>query len=151
MTRGLPALLIAPVLTLTAATPEEEVRATFDRFVAAQNAHDPAAVEGLLLDAPTFLWITKGTPIWGREAAMARFKTLYQGTWKLAPDAQGLRVTRLSEGVAQLYVPILYTLGAPGQPPSDALFLMNMTLVRAPGGWRIASLLPIPVPPPPKG
>jgi hypothetical protein len=76
----MPSALIALALPLTAATPEEEVRAVFDRFVAAQNAHDPAAVEGLLEDAPTFLWITKGTPIWGREVAMARFKTLYQGT-----------------------------------------------------------------------
>lgn len=149
MLRMLRAGLILVALPLAASTPEEEVRATFERFVAAQNAHDPAAVAGLLQDAPSFLWITKGTPIWGREAALARFKALYQGTWTLAPDAQGLRVTLLSEGVAQLYAPIRFTIGAPGQPPADTTFLMNMTLVKGPGGWRIASLLPIPVPPPP--
>jgi hypothetical protein len=47
-------------------------------------------------------------------------------------------------------VPILFTLGAPGQPPAETTFLMNMTLVKGAGGWRIASILPIPVPPPPK-
>ncbi len=52
------ALLIRPL----AAAPEDEVRATFDRFVAAQNAHDVKLVQALLLDSPDFLWITRGTP-----------------------------------------------------------------------------------------
>ena len=42
---------------------EDEVRATFERFVAAQNAHDEKALAGLLLDAPDFLWITRGTAV----------------------------------------------------------------------------------------
>ncbi len=33
-----------------AAAPEDEVRATFDQFVAAQNDHDAKAVETLLLE-----------------------------------------------------------------------------------------------------
>ena len=40
------ALLLIPLLTNAAfAAPEDEVRATFERFVAAQNAHDVKAVE----------------------------------------------------------------------------------------------------------
>jgi hypothetical protein len=68
------------------AGPEDEIRTLFERFVAAQNAHDAAAVEGTLWESPSFLWITRGTPIWGRTAAMERFRTLYQGTWNLAPE-----------------------------------------------------------------
>ncbi len=60
------ALVSCPAL----AGPEDEVRAQFDRFVAAQNAHDTRAVGDLLLDSPNFLWITRGTAIWGREAAL---------------------------------------------------------------------------------
>ena len=101
------------------AAPEDEVRAGFERFVAAQNAHDSAAVRELLLDSPTFLWITRGTPIWGREAALKRFEVLYQGTWKLAPDSSGMKVALLSDTTAQLYVPIMYTIGPPGQPAPD--------------------------------
>ena len=38
--------------------------------------------------------------------------------------------------------------GTPGQPASDAPFLLNQTLVRTAAGWRIANVLPIPLPAP---
>ena len=112
-----------------AAAPEDEVRATFDRFVAAQNDHDAKAVEALLLDSPNFLWITRGTPVWGADAAMKRFATLYQGTWRLDPEAASLKVMMLGDGVAQLYVPIVFTIGPSGQSAQPTRFLMN----QAPG------------------
>jgi ketosteroid isomerase-like protein len=70
-------LVSSPVL----AAPEDDVKATFDRFVAAQNARDIKAVGETLHDTPNFLWITRGTPIWGHEAALKRFEALYQGTF----------------------------------------------------------------------
>ena len=142
------ALFAISALSSTSATgaPEDDVRATFDRFVAAQNAHDVNGVRELLLDSPNFLWITRGTPIWGRDAAMKRFESLYQGTWKLTPDIAGLKVVLLSDGIAQLYVPIMFNIGAPGQPATDAPNLMNQTLVKTAAGWRVASILPIPLP-----
>lgn len=130
---------------------EDEVKASFGRFVAAQNAHDVSAVRDLLLDSQNFLWITRGTPIWGRDAAIKRFETLYQGTWKLSPDASGLKVIVLSATTAQLFCPIVFNIGPSGQPAPDAPVLMNMTLVKTAKGWRIASILPIPVPPPAPG
>jgi ketosteroid isomerase-like protein len=126
---------------------EDDVRAVFDRFVTAQNAHDVAAVRDLLLDSPSFLWITRGSPIWGREAALKRFEALYQGTWKLTPDNGGLKVIVLSDTTAQLFVPIMFNIGAAGQPAPDAPILMNQTLVKTASGWRVASILPIPLPP----
>jgi hypothetical protein len=38
-----------------AAAPEDQVRATFDRFVSRQNEYDATAVEALLLISPDFL------------------------------------------------------------------------------------------------
>src|ERR1041385_569726 len=73
------------------AASEDEVRATFDRFVTAQNAHDEKALAGLLLDSPDFLWITRGAAVWGHDQAMKRFAVLFQATWKLAPDSPGLK------------------------------------------------------------
>ena len=67
------------------AAPEDDVKGVFDRFISAQNAHNGTAVRELLLDSPNFLWVTRGAPIWGRDAAMKRFEELYQGTWKLSP------------------------------------------------------------------
>ena len=95
------------------------MKAVVERFVAAQNAHDIRAVGEVLLDAPHFLWITRGTPIWGHEAALKRFEALYQGTWCLEPDMPALRVMMLGDTSAQVYVPIVFTIGAPGQAGAD--------------------------------
>lgn len=126
----------------------DDVKAAFDRFVAAQNAHDLPAVRELLRDSPDFLRVTRGTPTWGRDAALERFATLYKGTWRLAPETAKLRVVMLSATSAQPFVPILFNVGAPGQSAPDAPFLMNRTLVKTPHGWKIAGILPIPLPAP---
>lgn len=139
-------ILITLPIRLATAAPEDDVRATFDRFVAAQNAHDLKAVEALLLGSPEFLWITRGTPIWGPEEALKRFTTLYEGTWQLEPEPSSLKVTMLGDRAAQIYIPILFTIGAPGQPAQPTKFLMNMVLVTTPAGWRVSSILPIPAP-----
>lgn len=145
-------MLVAGILTFSAsavtAAPEDEVRLVFDQFVKAQNAHDAVAVRDLLLDSPNFLWVTRGAPIWGRDAAMKRFEILYQGTWKLSPDMLNLKSVSVTDTTAQLYVPITFNIGPPGQPAPDAPFLMTQTLVKTAAGWRIASILPIPLPGP---
>jgi len=134
--------------TVAAAASEDDLRGVFDQFVTAQNAHDAAAVRDLLLDSPNFLWVTRGGPVWGREAALKRFETLYQGTWKLSPDLPQLKIVLVSETTAQLYVSITFNIGAPGQPAPDTPFLMNQTLLKTAAGWRIANILPIPLPAP---
>jgi ketosteroid isomerase-like protein len=127
---------------------EQEVRSTFERFVSAQNAHDIRAVKDLLWDGAGFLWVTRGTAIWGRDASLQRFEANHAGTWKLEPDLGQLRVTVLDGSIAQLFVPLVVTAGPPGQPAQATAFHMNPVLVRTAGIWRIASILPIPVPRP---
>jgi uncharacterized protein (TIGR02246 family) len=139
-------LLVLPVAPAAWAGPEDEIRTLFDRFVAAQNAHDLSAVRDLLWDSARFLWVTRGTPIWGREAGLKRFEALYQGTCRPEANAAELRVTMLSNDVAQLYVPIVFTIGPAGQPAQTTRFLMNQTIIKTPAGWKVASILPIPVP-----
>jgi uncharacterized protein (TIGR02246 family) len=124
-----------------------QVQAVFERFVAAQNAHDAAAVEALLWNSPDFLWVTRGTAVWGPAAAMERFRALYRGIWRLEPDMAQFRATVLGTEAAQLFVPVLFTIGAAGQPAQPTRFLMNQTLRHEDGAWRIASILPIPLPP----
>jgi ketosteroid isomerase-like protein len=143
---GLTLMLVFVPITRAVAGPADEVRATFDRFVVAQNAHDIKAVEVLLLGSPDFLWITRGTPIWGPEAAIKRFAALYEGTWRLDPEPSSLKVTMIGEGVAQIFVPIVFTIGPAGQPPQQTKFLMNQVLVKTPNGWRVSSILPLPAP-----
>lgn len=145
-------VFIAGVLIFSSASataaPEDDVRLVFDQFVQAQNSHDVNAVRELLLDSPNFLWVTRGAPIWGRDAALKRFETLYQGTWRLSPDLANLKAVLLSDTAAQLFVPVTFNIGATGQPAPDARFLMNQTLVKTAAGWRIANILPIPLPAP---
>ncbi len=139
-------VVVALVSRPALAASEDEVRAQFERFVAAQNAHDIKAVGELLLDSPNFLWITRGTPIWGREAALKQFEALYQGTWMLDPRKEELKVIMLRDDVAQLYVPIMFTIGAQKQPAQPTRFLMNQLIVKTPSGWKTATILPIPAP-----
>jgi hypothetical protein len=120
-----------PAPAQTVGPAEAEARALFERFVAAQNAHDAAAVEAMLWDAPDFLWVTRGQAVWGREAAMERFRALYRGTWRLEADMAPFRAVALGRAVAmQIFVPMLFTIGAPGHPAQPARFLMNQTLRR---------------------
>jgi hypothetical protein len=77
---------------------------------------------------------------------LKRFEALYHGTWHLEPNAAELQVTMLSSDVAQLYVPIVFTIGAAGQAAHTTRFLMNQTIIKTPAGWKVASILPIPVP-----
>ena len=139
-------VLISLVGNAASAAPEDEVRATFERFVAAQNAHDVKALESLLLNSPDFLWITRGTAVWGSDSALKRFSALYEGTWRLDPEASSLRITMLGDRAAQIYVPIMFTIGAPGQSAQATRFLMNQVLVKTPDGWKVSSILPIPAP-----
>jgi hypothetical protein len=88
----------------------------------------------------------RGMPVWGHDAALKRFTALYEGTWRLDPEASDLKITMVADGVAQVYLPINFTIGAAGQPPHQTRFLMNQMLVMTPDGWRVSSILPIPAP-----
>jgi ketosteroid isomerase-like protein len=124
--------------------PDDEIRTVIERFVAVQNAHDLAAVGDLLWDSPHFLWITRGTAVWGRSPALKRFEALYQGTWRLEPVMTDLKIIPLGDHAAQVYVPITFTIGSPNQAPQQTRFLMNQTLVKTTQGWKVSSILPIP-------
>ena len=148
MQLGIVAFIMLVTATPVAAGPEDDVRGIVERFVAAQNAHDARAVGDLLWDSAQFLWITRGTAVWGRQPALARFETLYRGTWLLEPAMQELRITLLNDTTAQIYVPMVFTIGPEGQPAQKARFLMTQVLVKTPAGWKVASILPIPAPVP---
>ena len=139
-------LMLVTTGTSAEAAAEDDVRAVVDRFVATQNSHDLGAVAELLWDSPQFLWITRGAAIWGRQPALTRFEALYKGTWKLEPVMSELRVALLGESVAQIYVPILFTIGPSGQDAQKTRFLMNQVLVKTSTGWKVSSILPIPAP-----
>ena len=84
------ALIFAALVTKpTVAAAEDDVRAAFERFVAAQNAHDIKAVETLLLASPDFLWITRGAPVWGltQRSNVSRRCMMERGVLSRTPPA----------------------------------------------------------------
>jgi uncharacterized protein (TIGR02246 family) len=129
------------------ASMEDEVRAVFEKYIAAQNAHDLKGIRNLLSDSPDTLWISRGKPIWGREAALKTLEERYKGTWKIEVDKKELRVISVSRRVAQVYAPTLLSSGDPGAEPSRNRLYINLVMVKKPEGWQIVSILPILVPP----
>jgi hypothetical protein len=68
------------------------------------------------------------------------------GTWRLDPEPTSLKVIMIGGDVAQVYGSIMFTIGGAGQPSQQVKFLMNQVLVKTQSGWRVSSILPIPVP-----
>ena len=149
--KGLLALVFAAAAVfpapVRAASMDEEVRAVFDRYVAIQNAHDSKSMRNLLVDSPDFLWISRGKPIWGREAALKELEERYKGTWHLEVNRKELRVISVSRRVAHVYATTQLTVGDAGAKPARTRAYINLVMVKKPEGWQIASVLPIQVPP----
>jgi uncharacterized protein (TIGR02246 family) len=145
--------LVAAVLGMSlaviahGATMEDEVRAVFDKYIVAQNAHDLKTVRNLLLESPDVLWISQGRPLWGRDAALKSLEERYRGTWHIDVDRKEFRVLSVSRRVAQVYAQTQLTVGDPGVEPARNRVYINLVMVKKPEGWRIASILPILVPP----
>jgi hypothetical protein len=134
----------APLASVTAPAAEPaggDVMGTYARFIAGQNAHDAAAVAGVLLDSKEFVWAQYGgQSIWGRQEVMEAFQKEWQGTWKLDPQLAEARVENPAPGVAVLITPLLYTFGDPGASPVTVPVRWGGVFVKTPSGWRIASI-----------
>ena len=141
------AVLAMAATSARAATMEEEVRAVFDKWIATQNAHDLKGIRNLLSDSPDMLWISRGKPIWGRDAALKTLEDRYKGTWKIEVDKKEMRVISVSRRVAQVYAPTQLSAGEPGAEPSRNRVYINLVMVKKPEGWQIVSILPILVAP----
>jgi hypothetical protein len=132
----------AAVPAVSAGGPAQmEVMAVYTRYIAGQNAHDPAVVSEVLLDSKDFVWAQYGgNSIWGYKEAMEAFEEAWKGTWKLDPQLEGLRIASLSPGVAVLITPLLSTVGDPGKNPSTIPIRWGGVFVKTKSGWRIASI-----------
>ena len=127
------------------ARPSDDVRRGFDRFVAAQNAHDLDAVRGMFGSGPGFVWVTRGNVVKGRAAAIDRFRDLYRGTWHLQPTAPPETFV-IDSNTVQLVAAVTFTVGPPGSAPTETRFMLTQLWHRHNGRWQVASLLPISLP-----
>jgi hypothetical protein len=127
-----------------------EIRALFLRQAAGETAHDIRVIEAVLAHAPPgqpdpVNFIARAYCFWGREAVIDHFRKTFTGTWQFEPDQGAIRVTPLGPDTAHIYAPTRITAGAPGQPPATYAFLINEFAIRTPEGWRISTIVPVPV------
>jgi hypothetical protein len=120
-----------------------DAQALFTRFIAAQNAHDTAGVKSMLWNSADMLAFSRGVETRGTDAVAARFQDYYKGTWHLDPDMTKYHAAVMTDRIVQVLVPITFTRGLPGAKPQSDVFLISQTYVKEPGGWRVASIMPI--------
>jgi ketosteroid isomerase-like protein len=140
MFRVLLACLLLGAVPAAAADASVEVRALYERFAAAQNAHDLSQVRPLLLDSPRFLWVSDGQSFWGRDAVLERMAA-FQGAeiWRVEPDLDHAVAVPVAPGVAYLHLPLTLVIGS-AVTPDRLHFLVSLLGVETELGWKIAAL-----------
>jgi uncharacterized protein (TIGR02246 family) len=122
----------------------DEVTAAYRHFVEVQNAHDISGLADTLSDSPDTLFVAGSTPIWGREALLARFETLYKGTLHFDPDYARVKVDVIAPEVARLVVPVVFLVAPPGQKAQPKNFLVTQVWLKASGAWKLTTIVPSP-------
>jgi hypothetical protein len=133
------------------------LRVLYKQLIDAENRHDLDAVKPLLWKSPSMLFVAKtATPaegnwagFWGTDVVLQHFHDLYQGTFVMSPDYSKEKVVGLSADVAETYVPLQISVAYAGQTPIPKPFLMIVEWVRTPVGWKMATDIALPIPPPP--
>ena len=126
-------------------------------FIEAENRHDLAAVRQMVWQSPDTLFVAKtATPaegnwagFWGADVVMQHFAELYAGTFVMAPHYDRVKTVGLTGDVAETYAPLDISVSYAGQTATPKPFLMIVTWVRTPDGWKMATDVALPIPPAP--
>jgi hypothetical protein len=136
----------------------EELRLLYRRLITVENQHDAAAVSALVWQNPSALLVAKtATPaggnwagFWGADIVVRHIQDLFRaGSFHIDPDYSREKVVGLTSEVAETYAPVLITVAYAGQKPVPKPFLMIIEWIRTPSGWRMATDIALPIPPPP--
>ena len=166
VTAMLAALLPLPVTAVPAAQVQGAPldQATLDRIgtlyhelIDAENRHDLAAVRQMVWQSPATLFVAKtATPaegnwagFWGADVVMQHFAELYAGTLVMAPHYDRVKTVGLTGDVAETYAPLDISVSYAGQTATPKPFLMIVTWITTPDGWKMATDVALPIPPAP--
>jgi hypothetical protein len=135
-----------------------EVQALSQRLIEAENRKDFDAVKQLVWNSPSALFVAKTATaaegnwagFWGHDVVVQHLHdVIFGGPFHMEPDYSRAKVVALSGDVAETYVPVQITVGYAGQQAVPKPFVNLMEWVKTPEGWKMASDIAIPVPPPP--
>jgi ketosteroid isomerase-like protein len=137
-----------------AETPEAEIKRLYKNLIDAENQHDLPAVRAMVWNSSSTLFVAKA-PVgwrgyWGIDDVMQHLHDIYQGLFRIDPIYQEEKVVFLKPDIAETYAPVKITVAYAGQNPVPKSFVMVLLWLRTPQGWRMATDIPIPVPPDPK-
>jgi hypothetical protein len=135
----------------------QEINGLYQRLINAENRHDLAAVRQMVWKSPDTLFVAKtATPdegnwagFWGADVVMQHFAELYAGTFVMAPHYDRVKSVGLTADVAETYAPLDISVSYAGQTATPKPFLMIVTWVRTPDGWKMATDVALPIPPAP--
>jgi hypothetical protein len=98
-------------------------------------------VRQLLIDSPSFLWVSDGMAVWGPDATLDRMAIFQKSEiWEVVPALDKSRVVDVAPEAAVLTLPLTLRIGARDPGPDQLRFLVNVLCVKKPEGWRIAAL-----------
>jgi hypothetical protein len=134
-----------------------EITVRYRALIEAENRHDLAAVRQMVWQSPDTLFVAKtATPdegnwagFWGVDVVMQHFAELYAGTFVMAPQYDRVKTVGLTAHVAETCAPLDISVSYAGQTATPKPFLMIVTWVRMPDGWKMATDVALPIPPAP--
>ena len=163
--RGLSFVFASAVLAMTVTAESAqldtatltEINGRYRALIEAENRHDLAAVREMVWQSPDTLFVAKtATPaegnwagFWGADVVMEHFAELYAGTFMMAPHYDRVKTVGLTVNVAETYAPLDISVSYAGQTATPKPFLMIVTWVRTPDGWKMATDVALPIPPAP--
>jgi hypothetical protein len=129
---------------------DDALRTAYKDLIDAENRHDLSTVEKLVWNSQDTLFVAKA-PVgwkgyWGKGDVMQHFHDLYQTHFRIDPDYPHEKIVQLTPDVAETYVPVNIT-AVYGGYPKPAPFIMVLLWVKPGDEWKMATDLPIPVPP----
>lgn len=121
----------------------DEIRTMFSQFLREYNARNVAGVGQMLQDSRDFSWVgADGTPVIGRDAALARLTATFKAPQRIEAEMRALKIETPDAQTARLQVPVRQSDPAAGNS-SD--YLLTQTYVKTVLGWRIASIAQAPL------
>ena len=130
-------------------TDADLLRDDFKQLIESENRHDLRAVQALLLDSPSTLFVAKSPDgwrgYWGKDDVTHHFGELYKKPFRIDADYATEKIVLLTPVVAETYVnaKIKADYGGFVEP---APFVMVLVWVKSSGRWKMATDIPIPIP-----
>jgi hypothetical protein len=133
-----------------------EINGRYRALIEGENRHDLAAIRQMVWQSPDTLFVAKTSTSeegnWagfcGADVVMQHFAELYAGTFVMSPHYDRVKTVGLTADVTETYAPLDISVSYAGQSATPKPFLMIVTWVRTPDGWKMATDAALPIPPP---